>query len=299
MSLSPRLLKTATASFSASERIGLIGIGQMGGSLLKGLVAAKIPTQNILVSDAHKITLLKAQDQYGIQPCSSNRELVQKCKIIITAVKPNIIDSVLQDISPDIRASHVIISIAAGVTLASVEKQLPEHAKVVRVMPNMAASCNHASSSVTFGKWKSNPIWKSDVDLVFQLLGSVGRCFEVSESLIDAVIGVAGSGSAYVFMMIEAMTQGGVRAGLSQPLSLEMAAQTVLGAAKLVLESKIHPAQLRDSVCSPGGTTIEGVITLENDKFRSAVLNCIGNVVQRSKEMRIAREAAEKIRSKL
>jgi pyrroline-5-carboxylate reductase len=242
------------------DSVGFIGSGMMASALMDGLIAKKTLANpsSITCSDIYAPSLERAA-QKGYNAYSSNDELCQNSKTaIILAVKPNVIEKVCQDVMAAAESEAVVISIAAGVTLTTLEKNLPGR-RVIRVMPNTPCLVGEAASGFALGKLAND----SDRDIVKTIFGSVGIAMEVSEHLLDAVTGLSGSGPAYVFQFIEALSDGGVRSGLSRDVATKLAAQTVKGAAEMVLKTGKHPGLLKDGVTSPGGTTIAGVEALE------------------------------------
>jgi pyrroline-5-carboxylate reductase len=196
-------------------------------------------------------------------------------------VKPQVIDTVLAEIAAAVDAKKLVISIAAGVTLARIEKALTPGSRAVRVMPNTPALVLAGAAAIAGGTGATS----DDLGLAQSIFDSVGRSVIVEEKLMDAVTGLSGSGPAYVFLIIDALSDAGVKAGLPRQLALELAAQTVYGSAKMVLETKEHPGKLRDMVTSPGGTTIEGLHALEKGKLRATLMNAVEAATARSKEL--------------
>jgi pyrroline-5-carboxylate reductase len=190
-------------------------------------------------------------------------------------------DRVLGDIAPAADTSKLVISIAAGITIGRIEKLLTGNPRVIRVMPNTPALVLAGAAGIAAG----TSAGKDDLDIAQEIFNAVGRAVVVEEKLMDAVTGLSGSGPAYVFMIIDALSDAGVKAGLPRPLALELAAQTVFGSAKMVLETKEHPAKLRDMVTSPGGTTIEGLHALEKGKLRATLMNAVEAATARSREL--------------
>ncbi len=264
------------------KKIAFLGGGNMAEALVKGLIAAgTAKPDQILVTDVSPDRLEHLKKTYGVAPRSSNQEAAREADIIVLSVKPQVIDRVLVDISSAVDDRKLVISIAAGVALAKIEKGLGEKARVVRVMPNTPALVLAGAAGLAGGKRATN----EDISLAQKIFNSVGRAVVVEEKLMDAVTGLSGSGPAYVFMIIDALSDAGVKAGLPRQLALELAAQTVFGSAKMVLETKEHPGKLRDMVTSPGGTTIEGLHALEKGKLRATLMNAVEAATARSKEL--------------
>ena len=264
------------------KKLGIIGTGKMGSALIEGIVnAGIIPGSDMYASDIFEASLHELNKNFGINVSVDNTETISNSDIIILAVKPQILKSVLSSIKDSLNSSKLLISIAAGVKLEDIEKELSSDARVVRVMPNIAATVSEAASAVSAGS-NASAADAEEVMAIFQLVGSA---IIVPESLMDAVTGLSGSGPAFVFPVIEAMADGGVYEGLDRNSALILAAQTVLGAAKMVLETNMHPGQLKDMVTSPAGTTIRGIHTLEESGVRAAFMNAVIAASNRSKEL--------------
>ncbi len=267
---------------SIDKKVAFLGGGNMAEALIKGLIAAGAarPDQ-ILVSDVSADRLEHLRKTYGIMIQKSNQDAVREAGIILLSVKPQVIDKVLEEIAPVVDNKKLVISIAAGIGIVKVEKALKDGSRVVRVMPNTPALVLAGAAALAGGKNAT----AEDLSLAQSIFNSVGRSVVVEEKLMDAVTGLSGSGPAYVFMIIDALSDAGVKAGLPRPLALELAAQTVYGSAKMVLETKEHPGKLRDMVTSPGGTTIEGLHALEKGKLRATLMNAVEAATARSREL--------------
>lgn len=207
--------------------------------------------------------------------------MLKFANVILLAVKPDQVNDVLAEARPHFTDKHLLVSIAAGVTLARMESVLPPGARVVRVMPNTPALVGASASAFALGK----SAIAEDGQLAQKLFSSVGVAYQVKESLLDAVTGLSGSGPAYVFLMIEALSDGGVAAGLPRDIATKLAAQTLLGSAKLLLETGQHPGALKDMVTSPGGTTIEGIHELEKGGLRAALMNAVRAAADKSRKL--------------
>ena len=262
--------------------IGFLGAGKMASALAKGFIAARlvVPKQ-IIASDVIEAARTAFAADVGSQAARTNAEAVKFARVLILAVKPDQVAGVLAEIKPLFTENHLLISIAAGVTLAKLEGALPPGARVIRVMPNTPALVGAGASGYALGA-NAKP---EDAALAQQLLGAVGLAFAVKESLLDAVTGLSGSGPAYGFLMIEGLSDGGVAAGLPRDIATRLAAQTLLGAAKMVLETGLHPGALKDMVTSPGGTTIEGVHELEKGRVRGALMNAVRAATDKAKKL--------------
>ena len=264
------------------KKIAFLGGGNMAEALIKGLIAsgAANPSQ-IIATDPSADRREHLRRTYGIAIQKTNADAAREAGVVVLSVKPQVIDKVVGEISPVIDNTKLVISIAAGVGLAKIEKALKEASRVVRVMPNTPALVLAGAAALAGGKYASS----GDLSLAQDIFTSVGRAVIVEEKLMDAVTGLSGSGPAYVFMIIDALSDAGVKAGLPRPLALELAAQTVFGSAKMVLETNEHPAKLRDMVTSPGGTTIEGLHALEKGKLRATIMNAVEAATARSREL--------------
>ncbi|MDO4569572.1 MAG: pyrroline-5-carboxylate reductase [Planctomycetia bacterium] len=265
-----------------TKRIGFIGAGQMATALAQGfLQRAGVAPEYLAASEAFESARESFSQKTGVQTMESNVQLVTTSEVVILAVKPQVIQDVLEEIRPCVTPNHLIISIAAGVTLGRLEDALGANLRLVRVMPNTPCLIGEGASAFCF----SDAVSQEDLDIVARLLKSVGRCFMVDESKMDAVTGLSGSGPAYIYLVIEALADAGVMAGLPRDVAQTLAAQTVRGAAGMVLETKEHPGLLKDKVTSPGGTTIAGMKELESHGVRAAMYDAVLAATRRSKEL--------------
>ncbi|MEP9411671.1 MAG: pyrroline-5-carboxylate reductase [Candidatus Brocadia sp.] len=264
------------------EKIGFIGGGKMGEALCKGIINAKLSTtDNIMVSDVDAERCKLLNKEIGIKTTPNNKEVVAFAEVVILAVKPQMMNEVLSSLKDDITRRHLVVSIAAGIPIRFIESRLPDGVRIIRVMPNTPCLIGASATAFALGKNATD----ADGQMVFHLFKAVGKVFRLDEKHLDAVTGLSGSGPAYVYMVIEALSDGGVRMGLPRDVATVLAAQTVLGAARMVLETGQHPAQLKDAVTSPGGTTIEGISKLEEGGLRSAMINAIEAATLRSKKL--------------
>lgn len=267
---------------AATLTIGFLGAGKMATSLARGLIRAKLAeASQIIASDPFAEARDSFAKETGAKAAASNLEVVQAAQVLFLSVKPDQTTPVLQEVQGSFTAGHLLISIAAGVPTAKLEAALPSGARVIRVMPNTPALVGESASAFALGKSAS----AADGDLAQKLFSAVGVALPVKESLLDAVTGLSGSGPAYVYQFIEALSDGGVASGLPREVATKLAAQTVLGAAKMVLETGIHPGALKDQVTSPGGTTIEGLHELEKGKLRGTVMNAVRAASDKSKKL--------------
>jgi pyrroline-5-carboxylate reductase len=261
------------------EKLGFIGAGAMGGAIIRGLLArGGVARENLIFYDPDPASQAK-MEKLGVEAALDNAE-VMHAQVVVLAVKPQLLGPVLAGIKDFARPQHLLISIAAGVTLATLEAALPE-SRIIRAMPNTPALVAAGMTALAPGS-RATP---EDTALALALFQAVGQAAVVEERLMDAVTGLSGSGPAFVALFIEALADGGVKAGLPRLLAHNMAVQTVLGAAKLCQEEDLHPAKLKDLVASPGGTTIEGVHVLENGGFRGLVMSAVTAAAARSKEL--------------
>jgi pyrroline-5-carboxylate reductase len=262
--------------------IGFLGAGQMATALAKGWIAAGLLDRTASVaSDPYPAAWTRFAADTGLRVVDSNPAVLAACKLVVLAVKPQVMPGVLAELRPHVSPDHLFVSIAAGVTLAQLADHLGPTARTVRVMPNTPALVGASAAGFAAGAAATS----QDVELVGKLFGSVGTAFPLSEKLLDAVTGLSGSGPAFVYVFIEALADGGVRAGLPREVALKLAAQTVLGSAKMVLETGTHPAALKDAVASPGGTTIAGLHALERAGFRAAAMDAVVAATNRATEL--------------
>ena len=263
-------------------KIGFLGAGKMASALAKGFVTARIVTpKQLIASDVMEPARAAFAKDVGGAVASSNLEAVRFANVLIVAVKPDQVAGVLNQIKPVFTEKHLLISIAAGVTLMKLEDALPLKARVIRVMPNTPALVGAGAAGYALGSHAD----AEDGAVAQKLLGAVGIAFAVKESLLDAVTGLSGSGPAYAFQIIEALSDGGVASGLPREIATRLAAQTLFGASKMVLETGMHPGALKDMVTSPGGTTIEGVHELERGKVRAALMNAVRAATDKAKKL--------------
>ncbi|WP_314060805.1 pyrroline-5-carboxylate reductase [uncultured Vagococcus sp.] len=264
-----------------TEKIGFIGAGNMGQAIINGLLTAGLYLKNeIIIYDVEPL-VDKLTAELGIGRAASEADLVRQVDLTIIAVKPIMMRSVLSAIKAEVDESKVILSIAAGVTIETIANELPEGAKIIRVMPNTPALVGEGMSSLSINQ----SVTSDEQDSALRVFSSFGKVELVEEYLIDAVVGVSGSAPAYVYIFIEALADGAVLAGLPRAQAYQFAAQTVLGSAKMVLESGKHPAELKDMVCSPGGTTIAAVQALESGQFRATVMNAVVAAAKKNQEL--------------
>ena len=264
------------------KKIGIIGAGNMGEALISGLVHSRssIP-ENIIISDIRKDKLRAVKEAYGVATTGNNLNVVDASEIVVYAVKPQIMASVLRETASTLDMTKVIISIAAGVPLAAIESCLNKDLRLIRVMPNIPASVKEGAAAIAAGKH----VLKDDLKIAKAVFDSVGKSVIIEEELMDAITGLSGSGPAYIFLIVDALADAGVKMGLSREDALFLSTQTVLGAAKLLMETNEHPGRLKDRVTSPGGTAIAGLHTLEEGGLRTTLINAVETATRRSKEL--------------
>jgi pyrroline-5-carboxylate reductase len=263
--------------------VGIIGTGNMGEVLIRGLIqSGKVKKTDIVASDVSQDRLKNISDTYGIRTTGSNVELVERASIIIIAVKPQNIDDLLDELSHSSHEGHLFISIAAGVTADKLASKMHHKSGIIRVMPNAPASVLAGIAALYPGRNVS----AADLQRAVSIFECVGRAVVIrNEALMDVVTGLSGSGPAFVFLMIESLSDAGVQLGISRKESSLLAAQTVFGAAKMLIETGRHPSELKDIVATPGGTTFAGLKMLEKGNFRSTVMDAVEAATVRSREL--------------
>lgn len=267
----------------ANKKTGVIGLGNMaeamiGGMLKKGLVAP----ENIIGSSKTSASMQKMKEKFNITVVTDNRKAAQEADILFLAVKPQVLAEVIEEIRDSVKREALVVSIAAGRTLAYLREAFGRPGlKIIRCMPNTPALVLEGCTGVCAGEEVS----AEELATVVELMEAFGRASVVPERLMDVVVGISGSSPAYVFLFIEAMADAAVAAGMPRRQAYEFAAQAVLGSAKLVLETGKHPGELKDMVCSPGGTTIEAVKTLEREGMRAAVIDAVEACIEKSKNL--------------
>ena len=265
-----------------NKQVGFVGTGNMGEALIHGLLHRHLRRpEQIFCSDTRPERLKVVREKYGVKGASHNPEVVKQSEIIVLAVKPQIMKEVVEEIAKYLDLNKLIISIAAGVPLEAIESCAKKELKLIRVMPNICVSVQEGASAIAPGKHAL----KEDLMMAKSIFDSVGKSIFIEETLLDAVTGLSGSGPAYIFLMIDALADAGVKVGLSRQDALTLASQTVLGAAKMLIETGEHPGKLKDMVTSPGGTAIAGLHTLEEGGLRTTLINAVEVATQRAKVM--------------
>ncbi len=262
--------------------IGFLGAGKMALALARGFVQAGLTTaEQILASDPVEAARMSFEGAVGARTTAVNGDVLKFANILVLAVKPAQIEELIGEIQTGFSENHLLISIAAGVPLTKLEQRLGGGARVIRVMPNTPALVGASATAFALGRFAT----AEDGRRAHELFSAVGVAYRVKESLLDAVTGLSGSGPAYVYLMIEALSDGGVAAGLPRDIATRLAAQTVLGGAKMVLETGLHPGALKDMVTSPGGTTIEGIHELEKGGVRAALMSAVRTAAEKSRKL--------------
>lgn len=265
-----------------STKLGFIGCGNMGKAMIGGIVKSKLYQSGyIMVSNPSNASLTEVKDKYKVITTNDNAEVAKFADILVLSVKPNKYEHVIEKIKDIVKPKTLVVSIAAGVSIEKISSYFGKEVKVVRAMPNTPALVSEAMSAIC----KNRNVNDDELNEVVKIFKAFGNTEVIEERLMDAVTGVSGSSPAYVYMFIEALADGAVLQGMPREKAYKMAAQSVLGAAKMVLETGKHPGQLKDEVCSPGGTTIEAVFALENNNFRAAVIDAVCKCTEKSRNM--------------
>ena len=262
--------------------IGFIGSGNMANAMVGGIINANlVPSINVVCSDHSMAKLENMHKRYGITIATNNSEVASKSDILILSVKPQFYPEVINEIKDQVKENTIVVSIAAGQKIESIKNLFGKEIKIVRAMPNTPALVAEGMAALS----PCPMMLPEELDLICNIFNSFGKCEVVPEHLMDAVTAVSGSSPAFIFMVIEAMADAAVREGIPRDKAYVFAAQTVLGSAKMVLETGKHPAELKDMVCSPGGTTIEGVSVLEENGLRASMINAVRTATKKSKDL--------------
>ncbi len=265
------------------QKIAIIGTGRIGLALLGGLVNARIvPASHIIATARSETTLERITARYPVTTTTDNRQAVEQADILLLCVKPQNVREVLLEIAPVVRAEQLILSVLAGITTRAIQHLLGSPNPIVRAMPNIPVVVDAGATAIAAGQM----VEAHHMEMAKQIFGAVGKVVVVRESQMDAVTGLSGSGPAYIYMVIEALIDGGVKMGLSRDVSTELAVQTVLGAARLMQESGKHPAVLKDEVTTPGGTAIAAIHELEEHGLRNMLISAVETATRRSEELR-------------
>jgi len=264
------------------KKIGFIGAGKMAQAMMAGMVKSlTIPKKNILASANTEDTTKIIKQKYDICTTLNNRDVAMFADILIIAVKPDLHSKIIEEIRNDIKQEAIIVTIAAGITLRNVEQAFGFQVKVIRTMPNTPSLVGEGMSVICANDY----LTENEIVEVEHLFQTFGKTERLEEKLMDAVPAISGSSPAYVYMLIEAMADGGVRQGIPRNQAYRLAAQAVLGAAKMVLETGKHPGELKDNVCTPGGATIEAVVALEEKQFRGSIMTAMDSCTNKVKNL--------------
>jgi pyrroline-5-carboxylate reductase len=262
-------------------RVGFVGGGNMGEALVRGLTKTGLVRRgHLLMADVRADRLEDLKRLYGIVVIPDNVTLVRQADVVILAVKPQVLGAVLDEIAPA-SSGKLLISVAAGVSTSQIRRHLPPDARMIRVMPNTPALVLEGATAIALAAGLED----GDLDMARQIFEAVGRVVILEEEMMDAVTGLSGSGPAYIALVVEALADGGVRVGLDRKTAMTLATQTVLGSARLLIDTGMHPGQLKDMVSSPGGTTITGIHTLETGGLRRTLIDAVERATQRSREL--------------
>ena len=279
MGVTPAPAPTATR---LDKTIGFLGAGNMAEALIRGLIqGGVVPAERIIASAPRAERQDELRQTYGIVVTADNSEVARRADILVLSVKPQILERVVREVTSHVRPGTLVISVAAGVDTATIEEQLPAGARVVRAMPNTPALVRAGATAIARGR-HANDGDLAEARLVFD---AVGLTVTLDETQLDAVTGLSGSGPAYIFLILEALADAGVKVGLSRRNAQRLAAQTVMGSAKLLLDTDEHPGRLKDMVTSPGGTAIAGLHTLEEGGLRTTLINAVETATKRSREL--------------
>lgn len=263
-------------------KLGFIGAGNMAQAIMNGVISSElIKAEEIIASDAFAPTLKKVKEKLGVHTTSDNIEVAKNAEVLVLAVKPQFYSTVISEIKDHLKENIIIVTIAPGKTLAHLKEQFGKEVKIIRTMPNTPAMVMEGMTAVVKNEFVSD----DELNYVCSLLNGFGKTAVVAEYMMDAVVAVSGSSPAYVYMFIEALADGAVRGGMPRDTAYKFAAQAVLGSAKMVLETGMHPGALKDMVCSPAGTTIEAVASLEKSGFRSSILEAMDICAKKSSGM--------------
>lgn len=264
------------------KKIGFIGSGNMAKAMINGIITSNlVDRKNIIVSAKTSETLERIEKELGVTTTLENKKIAREVDILILAVKPYLYEAVLKEIKEDIRKETIVVSIGAGISLDFLKKNLREGIKFIKTMPNTPALVGEGMSALTIGENLS----EQEIEDVLNIFKSFGKVEIIDEKLMDGFTAICGSSPAYIFMLIEAMADAGVKEGIPRQMAYNMSAQAVLGSAKMVLETGEHPGRLKDNVCSPGGTTIDAVINLEKTGFKSSIMEAVRVCAEKSKSM--------------
>ncbi|MFB6290858.1 MAG: pyrroline-5-carboxylate reductase [Candidatus Bipolaricaulia bacterium] len=268
-----------------NKKVGIIGVGTIGGTLVEALIKNDIVSRDKTIgSTSHEESAREVSDRYGIEATTDNKKVVEEAEIIVLAVEPQMIEGVLDEVGDYFNPDQLVVSVAAGITTEFIESKLDKEVPIVRAMPNTAITVNEGATVLVAGTFAG----KEDLELAKGIFEPVGLVEVLSEeNLMDAITGFSGSGPAYGYLIIESLIEAGVRVGLPRDRATKLAAQSLLGAAKMVLETDEHPAKLKDMVTTPAGVTVDAVMKLEEGGVRVAFFKAIEEATEKSKELKI------------
>ncbi|PPI87723.1 pyrroline-5-carboxylate reductase [Candidatus Pantoea edessiphila] len=264
------------------KKIGFIGIGRMARSIIEGLLKNKHISSSVIWIYDHKLMNIKfITDKYNVNYCTSSEDLVQKIDILFITLKPTIALKVLKKIANYIKKDMIVVSTMAGITINTIEQIIGEYHKIIRVMPNIPSIVLEGMTAIT----PNNLLNQVDINLIVNIFKCIGKTNIIKEHLIHSVVGISSSAPAYVFMFIEAMATVAIKNGMTYSQAYQFAAQAVKGSAQMLLETKKHPEELKNMVCSPGGTTIEAIKILEKNNFNGIIMEAIQKCIIKSTEL--------------
>ncbi|MHC1563851.1 MAG: pyrroline-5-carboxylate reductase [Candidatus Hecatellaceae archaeon] len=265
------------------KKIGVIGAGKIGEALISGLLKSGVAApENLHASDIARQRCDYIAETYGVTCTTDNRKVAEASDVIIVSVQPRDIGRVLEEVGSLLTAEKLLVSTAAGVSVSYILKSLKRSdIQVVRIMPNITVLVREGIIAVA----PAGNVTRENLEAVKEIFGSVGKVVVVEERHMDAITGLSGSGPAYIYLIVEALVEAGVKVGLPRELSFLLATQTVLGSARMVLETREHPAKLRELVTTPGGVTIDGIIELEEGKIRTTIIKAVVKATQRAREL--------------
>jgi pyrroline-5-carboxylate reductase len=273
---------TSVVGMLQDKRFAFVGAGNMAEALVRGLLASgSVAPRDIVISNRRREKAERNAERWGVRMAGDNIACVRDAQVVMLCVKPQVMRPVLDQVGEHIASEALVISVAAGVSTAAIESQLKAGARVVRSMPNTGAIVRQSATAIAAGTNAT----EHDMGVAREIFDQVGRTVVVEEHHLDAVTGLSGSGPAYIFLIIDALADASVKVGLSRDVGLELAAQTVMGSAQLLLKTGEHPGRLKDQVTSPGGTAIAGLHTLEAGGLRTTLINAVENATKRSREL--------------
>jgi pyrroline-5-carboxylate reductase len=270
------------SSTAQPPRLAILGLGKMGSILLQAFCSQHVARpEDIVATVNHSERADALASKYGVQVSTDNRAAIKNADIILLCVKPQTLGDVVREIEPELRESQIVISIAASVPTSYIEQRIPAKIPVVRAMPNTPSRVGAGMTAFCCG----TAVKLSDLEIVHRLFDTVGETIRVDEKHMDAVTGLSASGPAYIFMILESLAEGGVKVGLPRDIAMKLAGQTVLGSAKMMLETGDHPALLKDAVATPAGCTVDGILELEEGGLRVTLIKAVVKASQRAKEL--------------